>query len=160
MATPIRNIRTHPPLSILTAIASPCLFFALRPMFLSFTRSRVSFRQILSSLLRFFRANRLLGSCSRIWSRQAHFDLELLYQFTSLEFLCLIVNLDLLLIDVAHRHVHTSFVDGSRLFNLAHHLVVRLADAGTLELLHCIRDLLLPLRPAVVGDGIKCLLRL
>src|ERR1700691_1274370 len=95
-----------------------------------------------------------------LWRCQAHLDLELLYQFVGLEFFGLVVDLDFLLIDIAHRHIHARFVDGSRLFYLAHHLIVRLADPGNLELLHRIGDLLLPLGAAVVGDSAQRLVRL
>ena len=91
---------------------------------------------------------------------QAHLDLELLHQFTGLELLRLVLDLDLLLIHVAHRHIHARFVDCGHLFDLAHHLVVSLADPSHLELFHSVGDFLLPLSASIVGNSIQSLLRL
>ncbi len=62
--------------------------------------------------------------------------------------------LNLLLVHVAQGHLHAGLVDRRHLFDLADHLVVRLADAGDLELFHGVGHLLLPLRAAVVADGV------
>ena len=104
----------------------------------------------------FFRASR----SRRLGRGQTHLNLELLYQFARLKFFSIVVNLDLLLVDVAHGHIHASLVDGSRFLSLANHFVVRLANARDFELLHRICNLFLPLGAAVIGDCAQRLLRL
>src|SRR2546430_12209256 len=49
-------------------------------------------------------------------------------------------------------HLHASFVDGGGFFDLANHFVVRLADAGDVELLHDVGHFLLPLRAAIIAN--------
>src|SRR5260370_34858116 len=104
--------------------------------------------QTLRSPLWVFRGNCFFRTRWRgcLWCRQAHLNLELFYQFAGLEFLGFVIDLDLLLVDIAHRHVHARFVDGSCFLNLAHHLIVRLPDPANLELLPHSAALLLPLQ--------------
>src|SRR3989304_1623794 len=83
---------------------------------------------------------------------ESHLHLELLHQLARPELLRFLLDLDLLLVDVPQRHLEARLADRRLLLDLADHLVVRLADARDLELLHGVGDLLLPLRPAVVPD--------
>src|SRR5207237_7922448 len=171
-STPMMKMRTHPPLSIFTAMVfppSPAYLPPGLPIRASVMISQVRFiRQAqsegpqnrstpLRSALRLFRGDGFFcrrGRCGCLRRRESHLNLELIHQFARLQLLRLVLDLDLLLIYVAHGHIHPGFVDRSYLFDLAHHLVVRLADTGNLELLHRIRHLLLPLGAAVVGDGV------
>src|SRR6476646_6492309 len=127
---------SQPPFSILTAIYAVLL--ELRRTLSFFTADRF-----------FHRGARRRGG------DQSHFRLELLHQFRGAQFLRFFFHLHFLLVHVAHRHFHARFVDRRFLFDAAHHFVVRLADAGDLELLHGVRHLLLPLGAAIIADRVQ-----
>src|SRR5215470_2059718 len=116
--------------------------------------------KLTASLLRLFAPDGFFssGACCR-WSGQTHFDLKLLYQFIGLHLLGFFLDLDLLLVHVAQGHIHAGLIDGCFFFDLAHHLVVGLADASDLKLLHSVRYLSLPLGTAMIGNGVERFLR-
>ena len=89
-----------------------------------------------------------------------HLDLELLHQFVGAQLLSFFFDLDLLRVNIVQGHLHPRLIDRGLLFDLAHHLVVRLADARHLELFHRIGHFLLPLSTAMVANGVEGLLSL
>src|SRR5947209_9938778 len=114
-----------------------------------------SLTQFCSILLRFFAADgfvRHRRSAGNLRCSQTHFDLELLDQLAGLHLFRFLFDLDLLLVHVAHGHIHASFIDSGDLVDLAHHLVMGFADARHFKLLHHVCNFLLPLRTAIIGN--------
>src|SRR5437870_4044752 len=127
------KMRTQPPFSIFTAICPPDSFSRL----LSLSASDGFLRRRLSGFRR----------------DQSHLRLELLDQFAGADLLRFLFDLELLLVYIAQRHIQARFVDRSHLLHLAHHVVVRLADAAYFELFHRVGHLFLPLGAPVVANG-------
>src|SRR5258708_30266923 len=102
-------MKIHPPFSIFTAMmSSPYEVQSGSPLWFLAADG-------------FFRGG-AAGSRSLRGRGQSHFNLELLDQFAGLNFLRVVFDLPLLLVNLASGHVHAGLVDGGYLFHRAHPL--------------------------------------